>query len=314
MASASSAQQHRFVVPPDAQGLRLDQCLARCVPELSRRTARIVLDLGGVFIDRKRVKVASRKVFAGQCVEVNLGTALTQATKSTGKAARAHDETRLPPPVVLLEDEHLIVVVKPAGLLSAPTPESDRNNLLSVLAHRQTPPEKLYVVHRLDLHTSGVLVLARSEHANRQLSELFRSHELTRLYDVWVQGHTKPSFTCEAAVGGRAARTRFTLLAHHTTGTGEAFSHLQAQLETGRTHQVRLHAAACGHPVLADLRYGGRAAWHPPRQALHARRLAFAHPVSGELLTFDAPLTDDLSSWLERTNAAPPAHPAQATS
>lgn len=292
--------QRRFIVPADAHGLRLDQCLARCIPELSRRTARVVLDLGGVFVERKRVKVASRKVSTGQRITVHMGSALEHARKDTGAAARAHDEGKFPPPTVLFEDEHLIVVIKPAGLLSAPTPESDRNNLVSMLAHRKAPPEKVYVVHRLDLHTSGVLVLARTEQANRLMSELFRSHALTRLYDVWVQGEVDAPCTCELPVAGRAARTHFTPLGQATPHTGKAFSHLEARLETGRTHQVRIHAAGLGHPVLADARYGRREPWHPPRLALHAKHLAFTHPVTNASLSFDAPLTDDLVHWQQR--------------
>lgn len=295
----------QFEVPADAAGLRLDQCLARCVPGLSRRTARIALDLGAVFIDEKRVKVASRKVYPGQQVRVHLGTAFATATKATGRAARAKDEAKLPPPTVLFEDEHLIAVFKPAGLLSAPTPESDRNNLVSVLSHRTNPPERLFVVHRLDLHTSGVLVVARSDSANQRLSELFRVHDLTRCYETWVDGHVQPDeLTIDSPVGGKPARTHFRVLARLTLDE-HPLTHLEAILETGRTHQIRIHATGMGHPVLADLKYGVRDSWHPPRLALHARRLAFTHPITGQPLDLSAPLPQDLQQWL--TPSAPSA-------
>lgn len=298
--TGAEGQVTDFEVPQEAAGLRLDQCLARCVPGLSRRTARIALDLGGVFIDNKRVKVASRTVYSGQRVRVHLGTAFAAATKATGRDARARDEAKLPAPRVVFEDEHLIAVFKPAGLLSAPTPESDRNNLVSVLSHRTTPPERLFVVHRLDLHTSGVLVLARTEAANRQLSELFRVHDLTRAYETWVNGHVaEQAFTVNTPVAGKSATTHFRVL-EYLECEGRPLTHLEAILETGRTHQIRIHAAGIGHPVLADIAHGVREGWHPARLALHAKLLAFDHPITGQRLEFSAPTPDDLAGWLSQ--------------
>jgi 23S rRNA pseudouridine1911/1915/1917 synthase len=288
-----------FRVPPEAAGMRLDQCLARCVPGLSRRTARIALDLGAVFVDRKRVKVASRVMRTGQTVRVNIGSAFFNATRSTGDDARSQDEAKLPQPDVLFEDEHLMVVFKPAGLLSAPTPESDRNNLVSLLARRTHPAQHLYVVHRLDLHTSGILVLARTELANRVLSETFRQHTLTRRYDVWVDGQVSfMSHTARTPVGGKAAITHFEAQRCYTTENGASFTHLRATLETGRTHQIRIHTSTLGHPVLADQKYGRRADWHPPRLALHACHLTLPHPLDARTLSFDAPVPLDISTWI----------------
>ena len=123
-----------FRVPEEAAGLRLDQCLAREVEQLSRPTARVALDLGAVFVDDQRVKVASRRVSAGQHVVVHLGGAFERAHKQVGRAARELDEAHLPQYEVLFEDEHLVFVYKPAGLLSAPTPEGDTGNLQAQLA------------------------------------------------------------------------------------------------------------------------------------------------------------------------------------
>src|SRR5688572_21896096 len=147
--------------------------------------ARVIIDLGGVFIDKKRVKVASRKVFRGQLIAVHRGGAFERATKATGKQARARDEAALPSFRMLFEDDHVVAVDKPAGLLSTPTPESDRNNLLSVLA--ETRP-RVSVVHRLDLQASGVMIFAKTDEANQRLSDLFREHTLTRRYDVLAAG------------------------------------------------------------------------------------------------------------------------------
>jgi 23S rRNA pseudouridine1911/1915/1917 synthase len=305
--TSATPETTEFRVPAEAAGLRLDQCLARCVPGLSRRTARIALDLGAVFVDRKRIKVASRVMRVGQAVRVTIGSAFFKATQNTGANARNQDEAKLPQPDILFEDEHVVVVFKPAGLLSAPTPESDRNNLLSMLSRRTHPPQTLHIVHRLDLHTSGILVLARTELANRVLSETFRLHNLVRRYDVWVEGHAPLGLrTTNAPVGGKPATTHFETLSHHTAAAGAPFSHLQATLETGRTHQIRIHSSSSGHPVLADQRYGQRASWHPPRLALHACHLTVPHPFNQQPLSFDAPVPPDLASWLLQAVAAQP--------
>jgi 23S rRNA pseudouridine1911/1915/1917 synthase len=283
-----------FVVPEDAAGLRLDQCLSRCVQSLSRSGARVALDLGAVFVDEHRVKVASRKVAPGQRVVVHLGGAYERATKQVGRAARAQDEAGLPRYEVLFEDEHLVAVYKPPGLLSAPTPEGDRSNLQSLLGRRGGARGRVFVVQRLDLQTSGVMVFAKTVAANQALSELFRAHTLTRRYDVFAAGAPqKESFSVRQSLSGKAAVTHFRCLAQHA-----GFCHLEATLETGRTHQIRRHLLSVRLPVLADDEYSRREPWHPPRLALHARELRLSHPLTGAELAFEVPLPRDLSEWL----------------
>jgi 23S rRNA pseudouridine1911/1915/1917 synthase len=290
-----------FRVPEEVAGLRLDQCLGRCVEQLSRSTARVALDMGAVFVDHKRVKVASRRVFAGQHIAVHLGGAFERAQKQVGREARAEDEAHLPEYQVLLEDEHLVVVNKPAGLLSAPTPESDWGNLQSLLARRQRPEGTIHVVQRLDLQTSGVMVFAKTSRCNEKLSELFRTHSLTRRYDAFAAGEPDvQSFSVRQSLNGKAAVTHFRALAQYPR-----FCHLEATLETGRTHQIRRHLLGRGLPVLADLEYGGREPWHPARLALHAKHLSFTHPLSGASLVFDLALPDDLQRWLSQRTEAP---------
>lgn len=297
-----------FRVPEEADGLRLDQCLSRCVEPLSRSSARVALDLGAVFVDDKRVKVASRRVTPGQHVVVHLGGAFERAHKQVGRAARALDEARLPPYRVLFEDEHLVAVYKPPGLLSAPTPEGDSSNLQMLLSRRGGPSRdvssaaaggaasrrEVFVVQRLDLQTSGVLVYAKTKASTNALAELFRTHTLTRRYDVFAAGVApEEPFCVRQALSGKPAVTHFRRLACHGP-----FCHLEATLETGRTHQIRRHLRSRGLPVLADLEYGTREPWHPPRLALHAKHLGFVHPLTGVALAFDVPLPDDLASWL----------------
>lgn len=282
-----------FTVSEQDAGARLDQALARNVPGLSRTKARVLLDIGGVFLDGARIKVAGRKVKAGQRVEANMGGALDRATKKIGKAARQRDAAALPDYQIVHEDEDIIVVDKPAGLLTAPTPESDRGNLADQLGRRGAG--KVMVVHRIDLQTSGLLVFARTDDANRVLSEKFRVHDVGREYLAVVDGVFPASIERIAdPIDGREALT-FTSVER---AYGDERTLIRCRLETGRTHQIRIHCASVGHPVLGDRRYGRRTPNGPPRMALHATRLAVAHPRTGEALDFRSELPADLSDWL----------------
>jgi len=280
-------------VAPEEAGLRLDQLLAARIPELSRRKARVLLDIGGVFVDGHRIKIAGRKVRAGQLIEAVLGGALEHASGDVGRAARERDEERLPEFAVVHQDDDLVVVDKPSGLLTAPTPESDRGNLAALLERRLGT--QVFVVHRLDLETSGVLCLALTSAANRALSLRFRTHDLEREYEAVLAGRLEPdTVDVNEPVGGKHARTHFTVVER----IGDVATRVRARLETGRTHQIRLHARHLGHPVLGDPRYGGGAEPRPPRMALHAALLALAHPRTGAPLRFESPLPPALEEWL----------------
>jgi len=292
-----TAGRNTFTVTDEDAGRRLDQVLAARVPGLSRRQARVLLDIGGVFIDGRRVKVAGRPMHAGEEVVAVMGGALARATGRPGREARARDEGRLPAYKVIFEDEDLVVVDKPAGLLTAPTPESDRNNLAGLLERREGGG-RVFVVHRIDLETSGLLVFAKNEDANRTLSEMFRQHDLERVYLAVVAGVFPDRIRrIDRPVGGRPAATH---VAVHER-LGELATMLECRLETGRTHQIRLHARAVGHPVLGDDKYGAPFPTAPaPRMALHATTLGFAHPRPRAPLSFTSPWPADLTRWLER--------------
>jgi 23S rRNA pseudouridine1911/1915/1917 synthase len=293
----------RFKVEGADAGRRLDQVLAARVPGLSRRQARVLLDIGGVFVDGRRVKVAGRQARAGEEIVAHLGGALERAQKRLGRAARDEDEQRLAPAGVLFEDDDVIVADKPSGVLTAPTPESDRNNLASSLARRGGGPlQPIFVVHRLDLETSGVLVFAKTEHANRVLAERFRTHDLERAYLAVVGGAFPDDVrVIDRPVGGRPAVTHVVV----DERFGARATQLRCRLETGRTHQIRIHVQALGHPVLGDPRYSlpSSRAPRPPRMALHAWVLAFAHPRTGEALRFESPWPPDLAGWTDRLRA-----------
>jgi 23S rRNA pseudouridine1911/1915/1917 synthase len=255
----------------------------------------VLIDLGGVFVDGRRTKIAGRVVRAGEAIAAHVGGALERATHAVGAEARRRDEAALPPFAGAHEDDDVVVIDKPGGLLTAPTPESDRNNLASLLGRERGG--RVFVVHRLDLETSGLLIFAKTEDANRVLSERFRTHDLVREYLAVAAGEVPDDLrTIDRPVRGRRAVTHLTV----EERLGPAATLVRARLETGRTHQIRIHLRAVEHPVLGDRKYGIPSPHDPPRLALHAARLALPHPRTGAPLAFDSPWPADLGPWLDR--------------
>lgn len=215
-------------------------------------------------------------------------------------------------------DEALAVVDKPAGLVVHPAPSHVGPTLVSELAEilgGGEDPERPGIVHRLDKGTSGLMVVARGDSAHAALQEQVRRREVERAYLALARGHlASRTGTIDAPIGrasrqrhrmavsgaaSRQARTHFEAL--------EALTHetyLEARLETGRTHQIRAHFAAIGHPLLGDTTYGGEAKYGLGRQFLHAHRLSFDHPESGERLSFASGLPADLAVALSAARAA----------
>jgi 23S rRNA pseudouridine1911/1915/1917 synthase len=278
----------RFEVAADEDGLRLDQVIPRHVAGLSRRKARAVIDTGGVFVERARVKVAGRPVRAGQTIEVNTGGAL--------------DRGPPPAPRIVFVDEHVIIADKPAGLVTAPTPESDRGDLLDQLARAFG---EVYLVHRIDLPTSGLLVFARTRDANKRLGDAFVAHDIERAYTAVAIGDIAAQ-TIDRPIDGRRAVTHVEPVEALAGATL-----VRVRLETGRTHQIRIHLAGAGHPIAGDAQHGGEASRtfvpRPPRLALHAAVLGFAHPATGERVRFESELPDELAAWVARLRPAAPA-------
>ena len=297
-------RKESFIVDTNDGGKRLDQTLAKRISGLSRRQARVLVDIGGVFVDGTRVKVASRPLRPGQRIEVHVGGAFERATKAVGQSARTRDAAALPSFRIVHEDDDVIVVDKPPGLLTAPTPESDRNNLADMLTRRAGL--RILVVHRIDLHTSGLLVFAKTRIANQVLSEQFRRHDVERAYLAVVGGVFPADIRSLAApIRGRHALTHFEI--ERVLGTATI---LRCRLETGRTHQIRIHCRDLGHPVLGDQLYGQKAPAtgpHPPRLALHAAELGFKHPRRSERLHFNSPWPPDLAGWLAHLASDGPA-------
>jgi 23S rRNA pseudouridine1911/1915/1917 synthase len=241
------------------------------------------------------VKIAGRPMHKGEEVVAIMGGALSRATKETGRAARSADERQLPAFTVVFEDDDVVIVDKPSGLLTAPTPESDRNNLADMLSRRPGAPP-VFVVHRIDLETSGLVVFAKTPEANVELSRRFRDHDLERAYLALVAGSFPSDVkVIDRPVGGRRAVTHVDVRERF----GDRATLVSCRLETGRTHQIRLHMVEVGTPVIGDARYGRPFTPAPPRMALHATRLGLVHPRTGAPLAFDSPWPPDLAGWTE---------------
>ncbi len=288
-------------VPAEAAGERLDQLLAGAGAIGSRAQAQRLIDAGLVTVDGE-VRPKRHRVAAGERVEVAAEPAVEGATAAVEDV----------PFTVLWEDEHLLVVDKPAGVVVHPARGHRGATLSEALAGRAAGGEdsaRAGIVHRLDKDTSGLLVVAKSEAVHRALQEAIRRRELRREYLALVEGCPPArSGTIDAPIGRdrrvrtrmstdtdvpRAARTHFEL---ERAFAGCAL--LRVTLETGRTHQIRVHLQAIGHPVVGDREYGKADQLGLPRQFLHAARLAFAHPVTGEPIDVSSALPPDLADVL----------------
>jgi 23S rRNA pseudouridine1911/1915/1917 synthase len=287
-------------VPDDAAGTRLDRFLA--TPLGSRARAQALIDDGRVKVDG-RVRPKRHLVAAGEAIEVD-ERALEPAPTPDQPA----------PFEIAYEDEHLLVVDKPAGVVVHPARGHWAGTLSQALEGRAAGGEEPWragIVHRLDRDTSGLLVVAKSDAVHRALKALLAHRRLRREYLALVGGHPPARTGTIDAPIGRHRRDR-KLMSVESDDPREARTHfeieqllpttalLRVTLETGRTHQIRVHLAAIGHPVCGDPQYGTRGQFGLERQFLHATRLAFAHPVTGAELDVTSPLPADLSVALER--------------
>ena len=291
----------RLRVPESAAGERLDRFLA-ALPEIGSRAVaeRMVRD-GAVLVDGTS-RAKSTKLSGGEELEFE-----PPAAPTTDLVAEEMDL------VVPYEDEHLLVVDKPAGLVVHPAPGHAQGTLVHGLLAYDVEggdePERPGIVHRLDRDTSGLIVVARSPHAHRRLQEMVQSRELTREYLALVVGHPRSRRgTIDAPIG----RDRGDPLRHSldTDTPRDAVTHfeveelfarhalLRVRLETGRTHQIRVHLAAVDLPVAGDPLYGRAGDLGLERQFLHAARLAFPHPVTGEPVDVVSEIPADLERAL----------------
>jgi 23S rRNA pseudouridine1911/1915/1917 synthase len=307
--------QAQYIVGRDEEGLRLDVFLSRKAATLSRSQAKRLIEDGEARVDGKAVRV-SHRLRTGETVCL-----------------------RKPPPIpseivpeeiplnILYEDEALIVIDKPAGMVVHPAAGNFQGTLVNALQFHCRILSGIGgvmrpgIVHRLDKGTSGLMVAAKSDEAHRHLTEQFTKRLVSKHYTALVHGNVREDEgVVDAPVGrhpverkkmstksrrGKAALTRWKVLERFG-----GFTLLEAKIETGRTHQIRVHLSAMGHPVVGDSVYGGskRAIETPAlraglkklnRQALHASRLSFIHPVTGQEMSFLSPLPADIAGVCE---------------
>jgi len=288
------------VVPPEAAGERLDRFLARRVG--SRAAAERVV-AAGVLVDGER-RTKSYRLEGGETLELVAAEAGQDAVEPGAAPAQA-------PPRIVYRDEYLLVVDKPAGLVVHPGAGHTGDTLVDLLRGELGggDADRPGIVHRLDKNTSGLLVVARSEEAHRRLTNLVRRRALERRYLALVAGRPRSrAGRIEAPVGrDRDDPTRISLA---TDTPRPAVTHFELErlferhallgvcLETGRMHQIRVHLAAIGLPVVGDPLYGGLDR-DLGRQFLHATRLVFPHPFTGERVEADSPLPPELQAYLD---------------
>ena len=288
-------------VPPEAAGERLDVFLAEHAG--TRAKAQKLIDGGFVRVDG--VPKPKRHVLGGgETIEVETPPAQPRAEVPPAQFEIAY------------EDEHLIVVNKPAGVVVHPGQGNREGTLVQALAGRVAggpEPDRPGVVHRLDRDTSGLLVLARDEPTHAALQAALRAREITREYVALVEGRPPAKRGTIDAPLGRDRRSR-TKISTDTDDPHHAVTHFETEqtlpedtllrvtLETGRTHQIRAHLLAIGHPVAGDPDYGHARRHGLSRQFLHARRLAFEHPQTGAPLDLRAPLPEDLVRALRQAS------------
>lgn len=297
-------------VPAALAGERIDRVVAMLTGLPRSDVATLVAD-GAVRIGDRTITKPSTKVAEGDVVDIELPDA------SIVPSVAAEVDVTVP---VVFADEHVIVVDKPAELVVHPGAGNAAGTMVAGLlaAYPELAqvgePERPGVVHRLDKGTSGLLVVARTSDAYRSLVAQLSARAVERRYTALVWGHPDPpTGLIDAPIGrsrrdptrmtvaadGREARTGYEVRTRYTEPIEAAL--VECRLETGRTHQIRVHLSAIGHPIVGDPRYrGARARFPLSRPFLHAHRLAFDHPATGERVAFDAPLPPELVAVLSR--------------
>jgi 23S rRNA pseudouridine1911/1915/1917 synthase len=294
-----ASHRTELTVPDGAGGMRLDRFLA--APLGSRARAQTLIDSEHVLVDG-RPRPKRYGIHPGELIQIDDRDQVPEPPEAYG------------PVTVAYEDDYLLVVDKPAGVVVHPSRGHRTGTLAQALAGRGAggeDPWRAGIVHRLDRDTSGLLVVAKSDSVHRALKALLSERRLRREYLALVTGHPSARTGTIDAPIGRDRRDRL-LMSIDTDDPREARTQFEVErmlpdttllrvvLDTGRTHQIRVHMAAIGHPVCGDPQYGTPGLYGLERQFLHAQRLAFAHPVTHEAVDVRSPLPPDLAKALER--------------
>lgn len=295
-------------IAPAADGWRLDRALADALPTLSRERLKVLINAGQVSQGSDLVRQPARKALAGETFAVTVPL-----------PAPAHNEAQDIPLTIAFEDAHLIVVDKPAGLVVHPAAGNLDGTLVNALLHHCGGSlsgiggvARPGIVHRIDKDTSGLMVAAKTDRAHEGLAKQFAVHSIERRYHAIVTGKpTPPAGTIDKPLARSPAnRKKIAVLAHGK----RAVTHyrvetvlrdaalVECRLETGRTHQVRVHMASIGHSLLGDPAYGKSKGAQKAlletlgfrRQALHAAHLGFIHPITSSAMAFDSPMPADM--------------------
>ena len=293
-------------------GERIDAAIAQMLPEYSRSKITAIIKAGDALINQQNFK-PKEKSKGDEVVEI-----IFKQSENTNWIAEDI------PLTVVFEDEDIIIINKPVGLVTHPGAGNWQGTLANALLFYDSNLAKLDragIVHRLDKNTSGLMVVARSEKAQKHLVEQLQTHTVSREYSAIVYGHMIAGGTIDEPIGrdskdrvkqavteaGKDAITHYRVIdrfAHHT--------HVKAILETGRTHQIRVHLSHLGYPLIGDPMYGGKIRFPKKadetlksalkgfnRQALHAKKLTLIHPISGETMSWKAPLPADMLALLD---------------
>jgi 23S rRNA pseudouridine1911/1915/1917 synthase len=304
----------RLTVPTDAMGMRLDQGLARWLPQFSRSRIQEWIEAGHVTLDKRTVSIR-HKLKGGEAIAVS-------PQPANDAASHEPEDIKLS---VVHEDEAIIVIDKPAGLVAHPAAGNWGGTLLNALLHHApqlADVPRAGIVHRLDKDTSGLLVVAKTLEAQTNLVRQMQERSVRREYLALVGGRVEQPGRVDAALGRHPSqRTRMAVLPDTASGAKSAVTHfnplqylaragreatlLECRLETGRTHQIRVHMQHIGHAIVGDQVYGQLPwrAWFG-RQALHARSLGLDHPASGRALAWEAPMPADMQALLDSLEAA----------